>query len=179
MRCASQTSLIASIVVPENKMKNYIISREEIEEYKGVKKTHFLNDNAQRVNKSLGDLTGLTGFGFHIIEIRPGHESTELHKHYHEDECVYILEGEAEAVIGYTVYPVKTGDFIGYRAGGEAHTLINNRDSPLKCIVVGQRLDHDVADYTKLQKRIFRNKELAWNLVDIENITEPGAGEKG
>jgi len=156
----------------------YIVTRAEIENYEGVEKTHFLNENARRLNKSLGDLTGLSGFGFHMIEIQPGYESTELHMHYHEDECVYILEGEAEATIGDNKYSVKAGDFIGYRAGGEAHTLKNNGNSLLKCIVVGQRLAHDVGDYPNLKKRIYRNKGLKWNLVDIENIGEPVAGKK-
>ncbi|MEM8777928.1 MAG: cupin domain-containing protein [Cyanobacteria bacterium P01_G01_bin.49] len=159
-------------------MDKYILTREEIEAYEGVQKTHFLNKNACRINKSLGDLTGLTGFGFHIIEIQPGYESTELHMHYHEDECVYILEGEAQATIGDHDYPVKAGDFIGYRAGGKPHTLKNTSDSLLRCIVVGQRLDHDVGDYTNLNKRIYRNKGLKWNLVDLENIDEPNAGKK-
>lgn len=159
-------------------MEKYVISKEEIEAYEGVEKTHFLNPNARRINKSLGDLTGLSGFGFHIIEIQPGYESTELHLHYHEDECVYILEGEAEATIGDRHYNVKAGDFIGYRAGGEAHQLKNNGNSVLKCIVVGQRLEHDVGDYPRLKKRIYRNQGLKWNLVDLENIEEPIAGKK-
>lgn len=159
-------------------MDKYIITKEEIEEYEGIQKTHFLNDNARRLNKSLGDLTGLTGFGFHLIEIQPGYESTELHMHYHEDECVYILEGEAEATIGDNKYSVKAGDFIGYRAGGEPHKLKNSGSSLLKCIVVGQRLGHDVGDYPKLKKRIYRHQGLKWNLVDIENIDEPTAGKK-
>jgi uncharacterized cupin superfamily protein len=159
-------------------MEKYIITKEEIEQYEGIEKVHFLNENARRRNKSLGDLTGLSGFGFHIIEIQPGYESTELHKHYYEDECVYILEGEAEATIGDFTYPVKAGDFIGYRAGGEAHALKNTGNSLLKCIVVGNRLDHDVADYPNLKKRIFRNEGLSWNLVDQEQISEPTAGKK-
>ena len=162
----------------ENGMDQYIVTREEIEAYEGLQKTHFLNENARRLNKSLGDLTGLTGFGFHLIEIQPGHESTELHRHYHEDECVYILEGEAEAIIGERTYAVKAGDFIGYRAGGEPHTLKNTSDALLKCIVVGQRLEHDVGDYPRLKKRIYRNKGLKWNLVDLENIDDPTAGKK-
>lgn len=159
-------------------MDKYIITKEEIEEYEGVDKIHFLNKNARRLNKSLGDLTGLSGFGFHIIEIQPGSESTELHMHYHEDECVYILEGEAEATIGDKTYSVKAGDFVGYRAGGEPHKLKNNGNSILKCIVVGQRLAHDVGDYPNLKKRIYRNKGLKWNLVDLEDISEPVAGKK-
>ncbi|MBN1007271.1 cupin domain-containing protein [Amphritea pacifica] len=159
-------------------MEKYIITNAEIAQYDGVNKTHFLNSNARRRNKSLGDLTGLTGFGFHLIEIQPGHESTELHRHYHEDECVYILEGEAEATIGDETVQVGAGDFLGYRAGGEAHKLLNNGSTVLKCIVVGQRSDHDVADYTALKKRIYRHKGMPWNLVDIENISEPVAGKK-
>jgi uncharacterized cupin superfamily protein len=159
-------------------MDKYIVTKEEIQNYAGVEKTHFLNDNARRLNKSLGDITGLSGFGFHIIEIEPGYESTELHMHYHEDECVYILEGEAEATVGDRIYHVKAGDFIGYRAGGEAHKLRNNGKSLLKCIVVGQRLAHDVGDYPNLKKRIYRNQGMKWNLVDIENIDEPVAGKK-
>lgn len=159
-------------------MEKYILTKEEIEQYEGVEKTHFLNENARRINKSLGDLTGLSGFGFHIIEIQPGYESTELHMHYYEDECVYILEGEAEATIGDNKYSVKAGDFIGYRAGGEPHQLKNNSSSLLKCIVVGQRLDRDVGDYPNLKKRIYRNKGMKWNLVDFENIDEPFAGNK-
>ena len=140
-------------------MEKYILKKDEIDGYEGIQKTHFLNSNAKRLNKSLGDLTGLTGFGFHIIEILPGHESTETHVHYHEDECVYILEGEAEATIGNEVYHVSAGDFIGYRAGGSAHNLRNIGSSVLKCIVVGQRLEHDVADYPKLEKRIYRQRQ--------------------
>jgi len=159
-------------------MDRYIVTREEIEAYEGVTKTHFLNENAKRINKSLGDLTGLTGFGFHIIEVEPGHESTELHMHYHEDECIYILDGEAEATIGETTHQVKRGDFIGYRAGGEPHQLKNTGDMTLRCIVVGQRLDHDVGEYPSKKKRIYRNKGMKWNLVDLDQISEPIAGKK-
>ena len=160
------------------KMQGYILTKAEIDEYTGVEKTHFLNANARRINKSLGDLTGLTGLGFHIIEVPPGCESTELHVHHYEDECVYILEGEAEATIGAETYPVKAGDFIGYRAGGLAHKLTNAGDATLKCIVVGQRLPHDVGDYPSLNKRIYRNQDMPWNLVDLGDITEPTAGKK-
>lgn len=159
-------------------MDKYLVTRDEIDAYEGVSKIHFLNDNARRINKSLGDLTGLTGIGFHIIEIAPGCESTEMHRHYHEEECVYILEGEATATIGGESYRVKAGDFIGYRAGGEAHVLFNHGAGILKCIVVGQRLDQDVADYPRLNKRIYRNKGLRWNLVDIDQIDEYDAGRK-
>ena len=80
--------------------------------------------------------------GFHIIEVQPGHESTECHKHYFEDECVYILEGEAQAQIGDDNFSVKVGD------------------------------------YVNINKRIYRNKGMTWNLVGIDAIDEPNAGKK-
>jgi uncharacterized cupin superfamily protein len=143
-----------------------------------VNKVHFLNSNARRINKSLGDLTGITGFGFHIIEVEPGYESTELHQHFYEDECVFVLEGEAEATIGDRTHSVKAGDFIGYRANGEAHQLKNTGTGTLRCIVVGQRLDHDVSDYPLKKKRLYRNRGMKWNLVDSSEISEPEAGRK-
>lgn len=159
-------------------METYLITREEIAEYEGISKSHFLNEDAKRVNKSLGDLAGLTGIGFHIIEVEPGHESTELHMHHYEDECVYVLEGEAEATVGDSRFPVKPGDFIGYRAGGEPHKLKNVGTSVLRCIVAGQRCDHDVADYPLKNKRVYRNRGMNWNLVDMAHISEPTAGKK-
>jgi len=62
-----------------------LITKAEIVEMEELTKTHFLNPNAWRVNKSLGDPTSLTGFGFHLIEIDPRHETTEHHRHYHKD----------------------------------------------------------------------------------------------
>lgn len=152
----------------------YRISADEIAAMKGEQKTHFLNDNAKRVNKSLGDATGLTGFGFHIIEIEPGFESRQHHMHHFEDECVYVLSGTATAYTGEDTQQIGAGDFIGYRKGGLAHSIKNTGSETLRCIVVGERLAHDVGDYTTLGKRIYRNKGMAWDLVDHEHVVEVG-----
>jgi uncharacterized cupin superfamily protein len=159
-------------------MDKYIVTREEIEAFDGLDKVHFLNANARRRNKSLGDLTGLKNIGFHIIEVQPGFESTEQHVHHHEEECLYVLEGEAQAHIGDEVHTVRAGDFIGYRAGGASHKLRNTGNDVLRCIVVGQRLPHDVADYRLLGKRLYRNEGLAWNMVDLSAVEEPSGGKK-
>ncbi len=156
----------------------YLITAEDIAKMEGLKKTHFLNENAKRTNKSLGDLTGLTGIGVHLIDVDPGHETTEHHVHHHEDECVFILAGEATAYIGDEAVPVKAGDFLGYRKGGLPHSIRNTGAETLRCLVVGERLAHDVGDYPNKGKRIYRNAGLAWNLVDHQAIEEPNAGAK-
>ncbi len=159
-------------------MQNYVVKKTDIDDMAGLDKVHFLNTNAVRNNKSLGDIVGLKGLGFHIIEVPAGRESTEFHAHQFEDECTYVLEGRGTVVVGDERIEVGPGDFIGYPAGGPAHTMINDGDAPLRCIVVGQRLAHDVSEYPKLGKRLFRNGTLPWNLVDVAGISEPNAGKK-
>ncbi|TDK41058.1 cupin domain-containing protein [Antarcticimicrobium luteum] len=152
----------------------YLITGEDIEAMEGLNKTHFLNPNAQRINKSLGDATGLTGLGFHIIEVAPGFDTTEHHMHHFEDECVYVLAGRGTAYHGDEAVEIKAGDFLGYRKGGLAHSITNTGDEVLRCIVVGERLAHDVGDYPRLGKRIYRNDGMPWDLVDQGAIDHPG-----
>ena len=159
------------------KNMKYIVRSNEIETMEGLAKTHFLNPNAKRTNKSLGDLVGLKNLGFHIIEVLPGHESTEYHVHHSEEECVYILSGNATVTIDETDYEVSAGDFVGYPAGGLPHTMKNTGTEVLRCIVVGQRLAHDVGDYPRLDKRLYRHDQSN-DLVDIDNISNPSVGKK-
>lgn len=152
----------------------HILTRRAIADMPGVDKVHFLNANARRVNKSLGDATGLTGIGVHVIEIPPGALSTECHVHHHEDECVYVIDGHGEVALDEVVHAIGPGDFIGLPAGGPAHVLRNSGEAVLRCLVIGQRLAHDVADYTRLGKRLYRNGG-AWGLVDHDVIVDPKA----
>ncbi len=156
----------------------YLIAAAEIEAMEGLAKVHFRNPNAKRINKSLGDATGLTGLGIHLIEVAPGDETTEYHVHYHEDEAVFILSGTGTATIGEDDHAIGPGDFIGYRAGGLGHTIVNTGTETLRILVMGQRLDHDVGDYLRQGKRIFRNKGLDYGLVDLDAISNPMLGAK-
>ena len=158
--------------------EDYLVTAQQIADMAGLQKVHFLNANAKRTNKSLGDLTGITGFGFHIIEVQPGCETTEYHVHHFEDECVYVLDGSATATVGEDSFEVGPGDFIGYRKGGEAHTIVNTGTNLFRCSVVGQRLPHDVGDYPRKGKRIYRNEGLPWELVDHDDIVQITAGAK-
>ncbi len=155
-----------------------LIKADEIATMRSQQKVHFLNENARCTNKALGDLTGLTGFGFHIIEVQPGHSSTESHFHYNEDECVYVLSGEGKATIGGETAMVSAGDFMGHRKGGLAHTIKNTGNEVLRCIVVGQRLETDVVEYPNQGKRMFRSPGLSWKVANISDLQErPVPGE--
>lgn len=157
-------------------MNMYPIKSEAIAAMPGVRKTHFRNLNAKRINKSLGDVTGLTGFGFHIIEVAPGDETTEYHLHHHEDECVFVLNGTGTAGIGDDAHLIGPGGFIGYRKGGLSHSIKNTGTEVLRCIVVGERLSHDMGEYPRQNKRMFRypGTGMPSYLVDISAVEEVG-----
>ncbi|SLN69040.1 cupin domain-containing protein [Roseisalinus antarcticus] len=163
-------------MAPATPPDTYLVTAAEIAAMEGLAKSHFLNPGARRINKSLGDLAGLTGIGVHLIEVAPGNATTEHHVHHHEDECVFVLSGTATAHIGDAAHAIGPGDFIGYRKGGLAHSIRNTGSETLRCLVIGARLAHDVGDYPRLGKRIYRHAGLPWNLVDHADITEPGAG---
>ena len=151
----------------------YHLTGEDISCLPGKLKTHFLNDQARREEKSLGSLTGLNEIDFCMVTVAPGDETTEHHMHHHEEECVFILEGEGTARIGSASKSVGPGDFIGFRKGGLAHSLKNTGPNDLRCIIVSQRKNHDVSDYPRKGKRLFRNQNLTWNLVDVTVIDRP------
>ena len=149
--------------------RKYVISAEQIANLEGDVKTHLLNPNAIRLDKSLGDMVGLKNLGFHVIEVQPGKESTEYHKHYEEEECVYVLAGEAKVTIGQEEYRVKAGDFIGYPANDLPHTMVNDGNEILRCIVVGQRLPSGVSEYPRKSKRAYRYAGTR-DLVQLSNV---------
>ena len=152
--------------------RKLILKAADIEQMEGERKVHFLNPNAVRINKSLGDAVGLSGMGVHIIHVEPGNDTTEYHKHYYEEECLYVLSGQGTANIEGDLHKIAAGDFIGFPANTAAHTIVNDGTETLVCLVMGQRLQHDVGDYPNKEKRIYRNGG-EWNVVDHKNISNP------
>lgn len=148
------------------------LSADAIAKMEGTRKVHFLNPNAVRLNKSLGDAVGLRNIGVHLIAVEPGHHSTEYHAHYCEEECIYVLSGTGTAVIGDESHRIGPGDFIGCPANGIAHEMINDGKETLVCLVMGQRLPQDIADYPRLKKRLYRHSG-EWDVVDFADLEHP------
>lgn len=153
-----------------------LLKAEQIENMPGEVKTHFLNPNAVRINKSLGDAVGLNHIGVHLIYVESGKDTTEYHKHYYEEECVYVLSGTATAIIEGERFALAPGDFVGLPRDTAAHNIVNDGDETLVCLVMGQRLEQDVGDYPNLGKRLYRNSGV-WDLVDIDAVVSPPRGK--
>lgn len=152
----------------------FLITSAQIAAMTGECKTHFLNPNAVRTNKSLGDAVGLSQIGVHMIYVEPGRDTTEYHIHHFEEECLFVMSGTASATIGETTHRIGPGDFLGFPRNTVAHNIINDGQETLVCLVMGQRLPHDVGDYPRQKKRLYRNNGQ-WNLVNYGDITDPKA----
>lgn len=96
----------------------------------------------------LGDAAGLTQFGVNLVTLEPGVWSSQRHWHSHEDEFVYVLEGELVLVTDSGDAILRAGDCAGFKAGVHNGHCLQNRSSKVATIlVVGSRDDRDHGEY--------------------------------
>lgn len=103
----------------------------------------------------LGDAAGLTQFGANLVTLPPGAWSSQRHWHTHEDEFIYVVEGEVVLVTDGGEEIMRAGDSAGFRAGvADGHHLQNRSDAPARFLVVGSRHDADGAEYPDIDLRV-------------------------
>jgi uncharacterized cupin superfamily protein len=135
---------------------NSLLSAEAITALPEHARQHAFNPNGVRHTKSLGDACGLKQIGVHLVRLEPGRESTEYHSHAHDEEWIYILSGRGTAEIGGRKSEVKAGDFMGFVAASEPHTMANPFKEDLVYLVGGTRHAYDVVDYPRRGIRSYK-----------------------
>src|SRR4029450_4102795 len=81
---------------------------------------------ATRTRRRLGDAGGLRGFGVNLITLPPGGWARQRHWHSHEDEFVFVLEGEVMLVEDGGETLLRAGECAAFPKGtGNGHHLIN------------------------------------------------------
>src|SRR5258708_22612437 len=70
-----------------------------------------------RDKRPAGDALGLTRIGVNLTTLSPGKESSMCHWHTHEDEFVYVLEGELVLRCGPREQLLTAGMCAGFAAG--------------------------------------------------------------
>ena len=99
----------------------------------------------------LGDAANLTQFGVNLVLLQPGVWSSQRHWHTHEDEFVYVLQGEVVLVTDAGEEILQAGDCAGFKAGvRDGHCLQNRSDHPVQLLVVGSRNDEDHGEYSDI-----------------------------
>ena len=114
---------------------------------------------AERVRQRLGDAGGLNDFGVNLMRLPPGNWSSQRHWHSHEDEFVYVLEGELTLIEDGGETVLRAGDCAAFPKGsGNGHHLINRSGAMAIYLEVGTRSPADVTicsdiDMMSLQRR--------------------------
>jgi uncharacterized cupin superfamily protein len=100
---------------------------------------------AERTRKRLGNAGGITDFGINLMTLPPGGWSSQRHWHSHEDEFVFVLEGELTLVEDQGETPLRAGDCAAFpKNSGNGHHLINRSGAIAIYLEVGSRHPDDL-----------------------------------
>ncbi len=98
-----------------------------------------------RVRQRLGNAAGLTDFGVNLMRLPPGGWSSQRHWHSHEDEFVWVLEGEVVLVEDGSETILRAGDCAAFPKGtGNGHHLLNRSPGAAIYLEVGSRSPADI-----------------------------------
>lgn len=100
---------------------------------------------AERTRRRLGDAGKLQDFGVNLMTLPPGRWSSQRHWHSHEDEFVYVLEGELTLVEDEGQTLLRPGDCAAFpKDTGNGHHLQNLGTSVAVYLEVGSRHPEDL-----------------------------------
>lgn len=102
-----------------------------------------------REKRRVGDALGLKKIGVNRTTLPPGKESSMRHWHTHEDEFIFILEGEVVLRTTGGEQVLTAGSCAGFPAGlDDGHQLINRSDRPAVYLEVSNRDAKDTVYYS-------------------------------
>lgn len=105
----------------------------------------FQADCAGRTRRRLGEAGGLQDFGVNLMTLPPGKWSSQRHWHSHEDEFVYVLQGELMLVEDGGEVLLQAGDCACFPKGtGNGHHLRNRSTALAVYLEVGSRHPDDL-----------------------------------
>lgn len=100
---------------------------------------------AERIRQRIGNAGGLGDFGVNLMRLPPGGWSSQRHWHSHEDELVFILEGELTLIEDAGETLLRAGDAAAFpKNTGNGHHMINRSDTDAIYLEVGSRWPEDL-----------------------------------
>jgi uncharacterized cupin superfamily protein len=91
---------------------------------------------------------GLTMFGVNLTVIEPDAWSSQRHWHSHEDEFVWVLDGELTLVTEAGEEILRAGDCAAFRRGDpDGHHLVNRSGRAAKVLEIGNSDPQDRCTY--------------------------------
>lgn len=105
----------------------------------------FSGECQSRTRMKVGNIGGLSDFGVNLTVLPPLCWSSQRHWHTHEDELIYIIEGEVILVEDEGETNLKAGDFASFpKNSGNGHHLKNTSDNAVIYLEIGSRNRDDI-----------------------------------
>lgn len=101
-----------------------------------------------REKQALGNAVGLSQFGVNLTRLKPGAASAMRHWHQHEDELIYMIEGELVLIEDGGETVLRPGDAAAFKAGvPDGHCLVNRTTKDAVYLEIGTRAGFDRVTY--------------------------------
>ena len=110
----------------------------------------------------MGDYFGLKNFGVNLTTLEPGGETALMHSHSKQDEMIYVLQGHPTLVTEFAETRLEPGMCAGFRAGGEAHHVVNRSDRTVVLLEIGDRTRGDKGSYLRDDLRAVMGDDGMW-----------------
>ena len=126
----------------------------------------FNEKSADRLRQRLGDAGGIRDFGINLTRLPPGNWSSQRHWHSHEDEFVYVLEGEVILIEDGGETTLNAGDCAAFpKNSGNGHHMVNRSKKDAVYLEVGSRHRDDLTTCSDVDMQsanvdgLFRHKD--------------------
>ena len=125
----------------------HIVNREEIEWTR--------DGNGERFEfrrKWFTPATGARQLGCSLYRVAAGKTAFPHHRHFANEEAIYVLAGEGRLRIDDAEVAVEPGDYIALPADGPAHQLINSGSADLEYLCMSTMIHPDLTYYPDSDK---------------------------
>jgi uncharacterized cupin superfamily protein len=102
--------------------------------------------------KRLGLKAGGVRLGGSLYRVAPGKTAFPHHRHYLNEEAIYVLSGTGTLRLDDAEHAVGPGDYIALPAGGPAHQLIATGERDLEYLCVSTMRGGEVVEYPDSRK---------------------------
>lgn len=113
---------------------------------------------------------GLTRLGIHHEVLPPGRRTSWPHAEKTEEEFVFVIEGTPDVWLDGVLHRLAPGDAVGFPAGtGICHVVINNTQTDVRLMVIGERSKPDNKIHYALHPRYNADiGERHWHDVQLQ-----------